>query len=272
MPARASTIIFNTNTDTITLDGSVETGTFRGTPFTVEQQNGVATFLFAGNLNFGATDIVTGGSAAMPRRSSLETIFPSRPAPRSTSQLPARPRARVVASAAGRRSAEPAVPTRAWAARVVAGGGGGAGGPGDNSVGSDVGTSYGSNAGGGPPPGTMARPDRPVLLVWLVVLAASDSTTWRPPHLAVPAAPAEQADRAVPPAQVVRVAGRPCGIGSELCRQRYFCSGNPHGGQGGQGGTGGGMGTNGGVWRVWRGRWCGRGGEKRRQRTASCWR
>src|SRR5262245_59628688 len=61
---QAADIVVNTDTGKITVNGFDSGGTLGGTPFTVQQAaGGVVTFLFAGDLNFGATDVVKGVGA-----------------------------------------------------------------------------------------------------------------------------------------------------------------------------------------------------------------
>jgi hypothetical protein len=78
LPARADAIVFNTNTLSFTDDGTTVTS-LDGTPLTaVNNSNGVASFYFGGNLNFGATDTITatGSNALVIESGNNVTIAP----------------------------------------------------------------------------------------------------------------------------------------------------------------------------------------------------
>ena len=65
-PVHAADIVVDTDSGRILVNGVDSGGTLGGTPFTVQRAaGGIVNFLFAGDLNFGATDVVTGvGSSA----------------------------------------------------------------------------------------------------------------------------------------------------------------------------------------------------------------
>jgi hypothetical protein len=64
--ARPATVVIDSGNLTISDGGSVSENTFRGVPFTATVYNGLARFLFAGDLHFTSDDLVRGkGSAAI---------------------------------------------------------------------------------------------------------------------------------------------------------------------------------------------------------------
>jgi len=61
---RLPNVVIDTDTLTITDGGVASSDTFRGVPFTATVYNGLARFLFAGDLTFDAADLVVGKGAA----------------------------------------------------------------------------------------------------------------------------------------------------------------------------------------------------------------
>jgi hypothetical protein len=63
-PVHAADIVVDTDSGRILVNGADSGGILGGTPFTVQRDGNVVNFLFAGDLNFGATDVVKGIGAS----------------------------------------------------------------------------------------------------------------------------------------------------------------------------------------------------------------